>query len=435
MRRSSHYEVLKAIPKNPPKKTRMSMVDSEWQSDFSLDRASWKQPCPTITSLGQQVGQGGICHPEEDRLFTISELGRLMGLPDDYSLSGTYNQKAKAIGNMVPPILMSALAKSLYEKVILPYRRNPNTRYITAKTDYGEKKTQSKWKGKFLDEADLDEIFHIKEDTVILRPDPILEGAGVPIAYVITNALPDDSMREILYGINQSSVMRANCAGPIDPEEMNRKGLIEGEHYKLRTSNSYYKRKKSGSWNMIAIANEINSVMIGAKRGRFTGKINISNPDLWKLLQPLCVDVESAFKKASPEIYNKQKKFAEDAIAPEHRHGMITTLSANRYSETQSKAMSVHSDGKDVEHTTMSCHRDGDYEGAYLAFPRWGIGIDLPDNSVCIADSKALHCVTPIRGTGQRYTTVCYTDLSTATIGSMGKPESLIGRSAQKEKE
>ena len=154
------------------------MVDSEWQSDFSLDRASWKQPCPTITSLGQQVGQGGICHPEEDRLFTISELGRLMGIPDDYSLTGTYNQKAKAIGNMVPPILMSALAKSLYEKVILPYRRNPNTKYITAKNDYGEKETLLWWKGKYFEETDLDEIIHIKEDTVIIRPDPILKGDG-----------------------------------------------------------------------------------------------------------------------------------------------------------------------------------------------------------------------------------------------------------------
>jgi hypothetical protein len=64
-----------------------------------------------------------------------------MGLPDDYSVSGRYNQKAKTIRNMVPPFMMEALAKSLYEKVILPYRRKPGTKYITAKTDYGEKKT------------------------------------------------------------------------------------------------------------------------------------------------------------------------------------------------------------------------------------------------------------------------------------------------------
>jgi hypothetical protein len=51
---------------------------------------------------------------------------------------------------------------------------------------------------------------------------------------------------------------------------------------------------------------------------------------------------------------------------------MITTISANRYSKNESKGMSVHSDGRDVEYTIMSCHRKGEYEGAYLSFPRWG---------------------------------------------------------------
>jgi len=306
-------------------------------------------------------------------------------------------------------------------------------KYITVKTDYGEKETFEKWNGKFYQESDLDEIVYVTEDIAIFRPDATLDGKGIPIAYVVTNAFPNDDMRDVLYGIEESSVMRANCSGPIDKEEMAAKGLIEGEHYKLRTPNSYHTRTKSGGWGMIAYANEINSVMIGAKRGRFTGKINISNPDKWEALKPLCVDVERAFEKAAPEIYTRQRKFAEEAIAPEHRHGMVTTMSANRYSAMQSKAMAVHSDGKDVEYTTMCAFRQGDYEGAYLSFPRWSIGIDLPDNCVCIADSKSLHCVTPIRGAGQRFTTVCYTDLSTATIGNMGKSERLIGRFAKKE--
>ena len=112
---------------------------------------------------------------------------------------------------------------------------------------------------------------------------------------------------------------------------------------------------------------------------------------------------------------------------------MITTLSANRYSAMQSKAMSIHSDGKDVEYTTMCCFRQGEYTGAYLSFPRWGVGLDLPDNSVCIADSQSLHGVTPIFGAGQRFTTVAYTDRSCATIGNMGKSERLIGKYAKKE--
>jgi hypothetical protein len=305
---------------------------------------------------------------------------------------------------------------------------------ITAKLDLGEKETFSKWNGQFYTEDDLDQIVTVtSEDTAIYRPDATLDGEGVPIAYVITNVFPNDDIRNELYAIEETSVMRANCSGPIDPVEMKKKGLIEGEHYKLRSPNSYHTRTKAGGWGMIAYANEINSVMIGSKRGRFTGALNISNEKMWHKLKELSVYHESAMKKANPEIYKRQSKFAEETIEKKYRHGMITTLSANRYSAMQSKAMSIHSDGKDVEYTTMCCFRQGHYTGAYLSFPRWGIGLDLPDNSVCIADSQSLHGVTPIYGAGQRFTTVAYTDRSCATIGNMGKSERLIGKYAKKE--
>ena len=304
---------------------------------------------------------------------------------------------------------------------------------IVAEIEYGEKETFQKWNGKFYSESDLNQIAHITENTAIYRPNATLSDEGIPIAYVIVNAFPDDEIRNVLYEIESTTKMRANCSGPIDPEEMKEKGLIEGDHYKLRTPNSYYTRTKNGEWGMIAYANEINSVMIGAKRGRFTGKINISNEKMWKKLKTLPKYHEIAMKKANRELYKRQSKFAKETISPKHRHGMITTLSANRYSAMQSKAMSIHSDGKDVEYTTMCCFRQGEYTGAYLSFPRWGIGLDLPDNSVCIADSQSLHGVTPIFGAGQRFTTVAYTDRSCATIGNMGKSERLIGRFAKKE--
>jgi len=307
-------------------------------------------------------------------------------------------------------------------------------KHIIAQNDFGEKETFERWNGQFYTEDDLSQkIDNITEDTAVYRPDATLDGEGVPIAYVITNVFPNDEIRDKLYAIEETTVMRANCSGPIDPEEMKKKGLIEGEHYKLRSPNSYYTRTKSGGWGMIAYANEISSVMIGAKRGRFTGTLNISNEDKWNDLKELSVYHERAMKKANPEIYKRQVKFAEETIEPKYRNGMITTLSANRYSAMQSKAMSIHSDGKDVEYTTMCCFRQGEYTGAYLSFPRWGVGLDLPDNSVCIADSQSLHGVTPIFGAGQRFTTVAYTDRSCATIGNMGKSERLIGKYAKKE--
>ena len=301
---------------------------------------------------------------------------------------------------------------------------------IFAEQDYGEKQTHEKWNGKFYDESNLNQIVHITEDTAIYRPDATLDGIGIPIAYVITDAVKDENIENILYSVEDSSVMRANCAGPILPKEMAKKGLIEGKDYKLRSPNSYYLKTKSGKWGMIAYSNSIDSVMVGAKRGRFTGKVNISNEELFQKLKDLPRYVEAAFEKADPEIYTRQRKFAEEYIPEKFRHGMVTTFSLNRYSAFQSKAMSAHSDGADVEYTTMSCHRRGEYTGAYLSFPRWAVGIDLPHGAVCIADSKSIHCVTPIYGTGSRYTTVCYTDKSCAT---KLKSERFIGQHAKKE--
>ena len=173
---------------------------------------------------------------------------------------------------------------------------------IFAEQDYGEKQTHEKWNGKFYDESNLNQIVHITEDTAIYRPDATLDGIGIPIAYVITDAVKDENIENILYSVEDSSVMRANCAGPILPEEMAKKGLIEGKDYKLRSPNSYYLKTKSGKWGMIAYSNSIDSVMVGAKRGRFTGKVNISNEELFQKLKDLPRYVEAAFEKADPEI-------------------------------------------------------------------------------------------------------------------------------------
>ena len=88
-------------------------VDPDWTSDFNLVRASWHHPSPTLTQMGQQGGRGGIHHPDEDRVFTTDELKRLMGLPDDFKLTGTFNQKAERSGRMVTPHLYNHLSRTI----------------------------------------------------------------------------------------------------------------------------------------------------------------------------------------------------------------------------------------------------------------------------------------------------------------------------------
>ena len=315
--------------------------------------------------------------------------------------------------------------------------------YITVTKDLGKKETYDTWNGKFLDESSYDQVIKVTdEDAGIMKPVVSLDGSDVPLAYVITNAYGDDSVRNTLMSIEDVSVMRANCSGPILEEDMLAKGLVKDVDYRLRTPNSYQLKTGTGKWGMIAYSNEIHSVMIGYKRGRFTGGIDSSgwvktNKKKWEELQVISEWNEKAFIKANKDVYDRQKAFCETYIEPEYRigGGIFTTLSANRYHIGQSGKMGAHVDSGDLNAgmTTMSCFREGEYGGAYLVFPRYGIAIDAPDNSVIIADSNEVHGVTQITGTGQRFTCVAYCDNRLATKGVAGKSERKIGRFAKNE--
>lgn len=85
---------------------------------FNLKRCSQYQPAPTLTAMGSQVHAAGAFHWSEPRKLTLGELRRIMSLPDDFRLTGKWNQKAERIGRMVPPLMMKALATSVYENVL-----------------------------------------------------------------------------------------------------------------------------------------------------------------------------------------------------------------------------------------------------------------------------------------------------------------------------
>ena len=305
---------------------------------------------------------------------------------------------------------------------------------VKLRRDYGVARTQEKWAGNYLTEEAYDQVISATEDTVIFKPGASLYD-DVPLAYVVCNAYPDSRVIECLRTIEETTTMRANASGPILEKDMKKKGITE---YKLRSPNSYHVKTKKGEWGMIAYANEIYSVMAGWKKGRFTGGIEMSgwskeNPDKMEILRDICRYNEIAFEKVDPIRWKSQRVFAETSIAPEHRMGICTTLSMNRYSDLglgSHEGMSVHVDSGDTEAgmTTMCHFRDGEYTGAYLTFPRYGVAIDAPDNSVIIADSLELHGVTPIKGEGTRYTCVAYCDRRLATIGQLGKTPKKIGK-------
>jgi DNA (cytosine-5)-methyltransferase 1 len=57
-------------------------------------------------------------HFSEQRKLTIGELKRIMALPDDYKLTGTWNQKAERIGRMVTPWVLKQIAETVNENIL-----------------------------------------------------------------------------------------------------------------------------------------------------------------------------------------------------------------------------------------------------------------------------------------------------------------------------
>jgi DNA-cytosine methyltransferase len=110
------------LPPDPIDWLRLRHVGLSEKSWFSLVRSAWDKPAPTLAVLGQLPnGLGGVIHPEQNRKFTLPELKRLTGLPDDFVLTGTLEQAVERVCRMVPPALMRAVAGRIYDKVLRPY--------------------------------------------------------------------------------------------------------------------------------------------------------------------------------------------------------------------------------------------------------------------------------------------------------------------------
>ena len=108
--------VLKKMPKNPPKKVSGSKYING--SYFNLSRESLNNPCSTVCQRSGCISASGNSHPLEDRKFTISELKRIMSVPDDFVLTGNYEQQWERLGRMVPPIMMKNISLTVKEEIL-----------------------------------------------------------------------------------------------------------------------------------------------------------------------------------------------------------------------------------------------------------------------------------------------------------------------------
>lgn len=85
---------------------------------FSLVRANPDAPVPTVTQTGGVTSAAAVAHPHECRKFSIAELKRLSGFPDDFQLTGNYRQRYERLGRAVPPPMYAATGQAIAEKIL-----------------------------------------------------------------------------------------------------------------------------------------------------------------------------------------------------------------------------------------------------------------------------------------------------------------------------
>lgn len=86
-------------------------------------------PSPTITASDGLTSEtagfscGGFVEDKSGarRKYTIRELRKVFGYPEDFKLTGTFEQRWERLGRSVPPLMMYAISRTVLEKILDPY--------------------------------------------------------------------------------------------------------------------------------------------------------------------------------------------------------------------------------------------------------------------------------------------------------------------------
>jgi len=88
-------------------------VGTTHKKAFTLTKNSPYKPSACITATTAKIGARETYH-WDNRAHTVSEIKRIMSVPDDYVLTGKYKQQVERLGRMVAPHMMKAVAENLY---------------------------------------------------------------------------------------------------------------------------------------------------------------------------------------------------------------------------------------------------------------------------------------------------------------------------------
>jgi DNA (cytosine-5)-methyltransferase 1 len=93
-------------------------IGEQSEKYFNLVRPALNRPCPTICASHGSQGIASVTHPFEKRKFSIYELKKICGFPDDFILSGTYEENWERLGRSVPPVMMKYIATQVKNRIL-----------------------------------------------------------------------------------------------------------------------------------------------------------------------------------------------------------------------------------------------------------------------------------------------------------------------------
>ncbi|HII3831087.1 TPA: DNA cytosine methyltransferase [Pasteurella multocida] len=80
-------------------------------------RLSWDKPSSVLTTKCTSYSNGRFGHPEQDRALSLREAALLQTFPMNYKFIGNFSEKARQIGNAVPPLMAEVVGKHIMSTI------------------------------------------------------------------------------------------------------------------------------------------------------------------------------------------------------------------------------------------------------------------------------------------------------------------------------
>lgn len=85
---------------------------------LSLVRAHPDLPSPTVTQTAGQPGAASVVAPFGMRKFSVAEVRRVCGFPDDFALADDYRRQVERLGRAVPPPMMARIGGAIRDLLL-----------------------------------------------------------------------------------------------------------------------------------------------------------------------------------------------------------------------------------------------------------------------------------------------------------------------------